>query len=87
MLSQDILFTLICLQCLHHGFDSLHASQFVGFLFARFVGISLGPESQDTRHNTTQQHTTHKTTHQATRQATHCPEKQKMDLPLELSIG
>jgi hypothetical protein len=58
----DLLFTLICWQCLHHGFGSLHTSQFVGGLFARFAGISLGPDPQGTRQQDTKQHH-HKTGH------------------------
>ena len=56
ILSQDLLFTLICWQCLHHGFGNLHTSQFVGGLFARFAGISLGPDPQGTRQQDTKQH-------------------------------
>lgn len=62
ILSQDLLFTLICWQCLHHGFGSLHTSQFVGGLFARFAGISLGPDPQDTRQQDIKQHTTRQAT-------------------------
>ena len=62
ILSQDLLFTLICWQCLHHGFGNLHTSQFVGGLFARFAGISLGPDPQGTRQQDTKPHH-HKTGH------------------------
>jgi hypothetical protein len=41
---------------LHHGFGNLHTSQFVGGLFARFAGISLGPDPQGTRQQDTKQH-------------------------------
>jgi hypothetical protein len=69
---------------LHHGFGSLHTWQFVGGLFARFAGISLGPKPQDTRQqDTKQQH--HKTGHR--KKSKQPTKKIKMDSPLELSIG
>ena len=80
ILSQDPLFTLICWQCLHHGFGNLHTSQFVGGLFARFAGISLGPDPQGTRQQDTKQH------HHKTGRRKKSKPEQKMDSPLELSM-
>ena len=81
ILSQDLLFTLICWQCLHHGFGNLHTSQFVGGLFARFAGIFLGPDPQGTRQQDTKQH------HHKTGRRKKSKQQQKMDSPLELSMG
>jgi hypothetical protein len=80
----DLQFTLICWQCLHHGFGSLHTSQFVGGLFARFAGISIGPDPQYTRQQDTKQQQ-HKTGTE--KNQNNPPKKIKMDSPLELSIG
>lgn len=81
ILSQDLLFTLICWQCLHHGFGNLHTSQFVGGLFARFAGISLGPDPQGTRQQDTKQH------HHTGQAVEKIKKKKTMDSPLELSMG
>jgi hypothetical protein len=66
---------------LHHGFGNLHTSQFVGGLFARFAGISLGPDPQGTRQQDTKQH------HHKTGRRKKSKQQKKMDSPLELSMG